>query len=69
MFLEVVIVLALAVLGVTMYFKYREKPVDMNHKAPNVHNVVENAVNGPAPAAPAKKVAKKKVAKKKAVKK
>jgi hypothetical protein len=74
-FLEVVIVLALVVLGVTMYFKFREKPVDMNHQAPNVHNVVQPGRVGPAtaadkPAAPAKKkVAKKKVVKKKAVKK
>ena len=71
MFLEVVIVLALVVLGVTMYFKFKEKPVDMNHKAPNVHNVVQPGRVGPATAADktAAPVKKKKATKKKAVKK
>ena len=69
--LEYIIVAGLVVLAVSMYFKFREKPVDMNHKAPNVHNVVQPGRVGPDPAAPAKKVAKKKkkTTKKKAVKK
>ena len=69
---ETAILVGLVVLGVSMVFRHQREnpPVDMNHTAPNVHNVVENAVNGPAPAAPTKKVAKKKkVTKKKAVKK
>ena len=68
MSLETVIVAGLVVLGVSMYIRHRREnpPVDMNHKAPNVHNVVEQVKAGPAPV---KKVAKKKVAKKKAVKK
>ena len=57
--LELIIVAGLVVLAVTMYFKFKEKPVDMNHKAPNVHNVVQPGRVGPAPA-PVKKVAKKK---------
>ena len=63
-----VIVAGLVVLGVSMYIRHRREnpPVDMNHKAPNVHNVVEQVKAGPAPV---KKVAKKKVTKKKAVKK
>lgn len=74
--MELVIVAALVVLGVSMYFKHRSAPVDMNHKAPNVHNVQMSGKVGPAtaadkPAAPVKKVSKKKktVKKKKAVKK
>ena len=74
--LEYVIVAGLVVLGVSMYVRHRREnpPVDMNHKAPNVHNVVQPGKVGPATAAdkpaPAKKVAKKKkTTKKKAVKK
>jgi hypothetical protein len=78
MTVEYIIGAAIVVLAVAMYFKFREKPVDMDHKAPNVHNVVENAVNGPAPvaaapapkavkaAAPAKKTTKKTATKKEA---
>ena len=68
MTVETVIVAGLVVLGVSMYIRHRREnpPVDMNHTAPNVHNVVEQVKAGPAPV---KKVAKKKVAKKKAVKK
>jgi hypothetical protein len=71
MTVETVIVAGLVVLGVSMYIRHRREnpPVDMNHTAPNVHNVVENAVNGPTPAAPTKKVAKKKATKKKTIKK
>lgn len=70
--IELVIVLAVGVLGVTMFFKYREKPVDMNHKAPNVHNVVSETPNEPKPVAapaPVKKVVKKTTTKKAATKK
>jgi negative regulator of sigma E activity len=77
--MELVIVAALVVLGVSMFIRHRrENPaVDMNHKAPNVHNVQMEGKVGPATAAdkpaaaPAKKVSKKKktVKKKKAVKK
>ena len=70
------IVAGLVVLGVSMVIRHRRenKPVDMNHKAPNVHNVQMAGRVGPAPApaAPAKKkvVKKKKAAtKKKATKK
>ena len=69
MTVETVIVAGLVVLGVSMVIRHlrENKPVDMNHKAPNVHNVVEQVKAGPAPV---KKVAKKKkVTKKKAVKK
>jgi hypothetical protein len=61
-----------------MFLRHRrENPaVDMNHQAPNVHNVQmegkvgpATAADKPAPAPAKKKVAKKKVAKKKAVKK
>lgn len=77
MSLELVIVAGLVVLGVSMVIRHRRenKPVDMNHQAPNVHNVQmagrvgpPTAADKPAPA-PAKKVAKKKTTKKKAVKK
>ena len=71
-----VIVAGLVVLGVSMFLRHRrENPaVDMNHQAPNVHNVQMAGKVGPATAAdkpaPAKKVAKKKkTTKKKAVKK
>lgn len=71
------IVAGLVVLGVSMYIRHRrENPaVDMNHQAPNVHNVQIAGRVGPATAAdkpaPVKKVAKKKkkTTKKKAVKK
>ena len=66
--LEYVIVAGLVVLGVSMVIRHlrENKPVDMNHKAPNVHNVVEQVKAGPAPV---KKVAKKKATKKKTTKK
>ena len=70
-----VIVAGLVVLGVSMYIRHRREnlPVDMNHKAPNVHNVQMAGKVGPATAAdkpaPAKKVAKKKATKKKTTKK
>jgi hypothetical protein len=80
---ELIGIIALAVLGVAMYMKHRAKPVDMNHKAPNVHNVQmkgkvgpATAADKPAPKAEAKKTAapkaaapKKKVVKKKTTKK
>jgi hypothetical protein len=71
MSIEVIIVAALVVLGVVMYIKHREKPVDMNHKAPNVHNVVSKTPNGPATASKpvkAKKATKKTATKKKTAK-
>ena len=51
---------------ISMYVKHRAKPVDMNHKAPNVHNVVSKTPNGPKPAEkkPAAKTAKKTTKKK-----
>ena len=83
MSIELIIVIAIAVLGVAMYMKHRAKPVDMNHKAPSVHNVQMKGKVGPAtaadkpapkaaakkPAAPKKKVVKKKTTKKKTTKK
>jgi hypothetical protein len=84
MSIELIIVIALAVLGVAMYMKHRAKPVDMDHKAPNVHNEQMEGKVGPATAAdkkaaepapkaaaaaPKKKVAKKKTTKKKTTKK
>ena len=68
MTVETVIVVGLIVLGVSMYIRHRREnpPVDMTHKAPNVHNVQMAGRVGPAPV---KKVAKKKTTKKKAVKK
>jgi hypothetical protein len=80
---ELIGIIALAVLGVAMYMKHRAKPVDMDHKAPNVHNVQMKGKVGPAtaadkpapkaaakkPAAPKKKVVKKKTTKKKTTKK
>lgn len=72
------IVAGLVILGISMVIRHRRenKPVDMNHKAPNVHNVQMPGRVGPPtaadkPAVPAKKVAKKKktTKKKKAVKK
>ena len=66
------IIAGLVILGVSMVIRHlrENKPVDMNHKAPNVHNVVEQVKAGPAPVK--KKVVKKKkktTKKKKAVKK
>ena len=78
---ELIGIIALAVLGIAMYMKHRSKPVDMDHKAPNVHNVQMKGKVGPATAAekPAPKAAapktkaaaapKKKVVKKKTTKK
>ena len=69
MSIELIIGAGFIALLISIYIKHREKPVDMNHKAPNVHNVVSKTPNGPAKVeakAPAKKAAtpKKKVAKK-----
>lgn len=80
MSIELIIFIGVCVLGVAMLLKHREKPVDMNHKAPNVHNVQTKGKLGPptaadkaaAPAAPKTKAAaapKKKVVKKKTTKK
>jgi hypothetical protein len=60
MTIEMIIGAAVVVLLVAMYFKHRAKPVDMDHKAPNVHNVQMEGKVGPAtaadkPAEPAKK--------------
>ena len=82
MSIELIIIIAIAVLGVAMFVRHRREnpPVDMDHKAPNVHNEQMKGKVGPATAAdkpaaaPAKKAAapktkaaaapKKKVAKK-----
>lgn len=76
MTIEYIIGAAIAVLIVAMYFKHRAKPVNMDHKAPNVHNEVSKTPNGPTPVAkeeapkavkakaPAKKVTKKTAPKK-----
>lgn len=71
MIVEIGIVAGLVILGVSMVFKHRAKPVDMNHKAPNVHNVQMKGRVGPAPAEKpvAKKATKKKTTKKKTTKK
>ena len=75
MTVEMIIGAAVVVLLIAMYIKHREKPVDMNHKAPNVHNVQMKGKVGPATAAekPAakttKKTSKKKTSKKKTTKK
>lgn len=68
---ESVIVLGLVVLGVAMFVRHRrENPtVDMDHKAPNVHNVVTPAATETAAKPAAKKTAKKKAAAKPAAKK
>jgi hypothetical protein len=63
MTIEIIIGIAIVVLLVTMYFKFKEKPVDMDHQAPNVHNVQMEGKVGPAtaadkPAAPAPKAVK-----------
>lgn len=73
MTIEMIIGAAVVVLLIAMYIKHREKPVDMNHKAPNVHNVQMKGKVGPATAAdkpaPAAKTTKKKTTKKKSTKK
>ena len=85
MSIELIIFIGVCVLGVAMLLKHRAKPVDMDHKAPNVHNVQMKGKVGPATAAdkpaaaPAPKAAapktkaaaapKKKVVKKKTTKK
>ena len=83
MSIELIIFIGVCVLGVAMLLKHRAKPVDMDHKAPNVHNVQMEGKVGPAtaadkpapkaaakkPAAPKKKVVKKKTTKKKTTKK
>jgi hypothetical protein len=63
MTIEIIIGIAIVVLLVTMYFKFKEKPVDMDHQAPNVHNVQMEGKVGPAtaadkPAEPAPKAVK-----------
>ena len=65
------IVAGLIILGISMVIRHRRenKPVDMNHKAPNVHNVVEQVKAGPAPVKKKVVKKKKKTTKKKAVKK
>ena len=72
MTIEMIIGAAVVVLLIAMYIKHRDKPVDMNHKAPNVHNVQMKGKVGPATAAekpaPAAK-ATKKTTKKKTTKK
>ena len=67
MTIEMIIGAAVVVLLIAMYIKHREKPVDMNHKAPNVHNEQMKGKVGPATAA--KKTTKKKTTKKKSTKK
>jgi len=71
MTIEMIIGAAVVVLLIAMYVKHRAKPVDMNHKAPNVHNVQMKGKVGPATAAekPAAKTTKKKTTKKKTTKK
>ena len=70
MTIEMIIGAAVVVLLIAMAVKHRSKPVDMNHKAPNVHNVQMKGKVGPATAAekPAAK-ATKKTTKKKTTKK
>lgn len=72
MTIEMIIGAAVVVLLIAMAVKHRSKPVDMNHKAPNVHNVQMKGKVGPATAAEkpaAKKATKKKTTKKKTTKK
>jgi hypothetical protein len=77
MTVEMIIGAAVVVLLIAIAVKHRSKPVDMNHKAPNVHNVQMKGKVGPATAAdkpaPAakttKKTSKKKTSKKKTTKK
>jgi len=61
MTVEYIIGAAIVVLVVAMIIKYTDKPVDMDHKAPNVHNVQMKGKVGPATAAdkPAPKTKKK----------
>jgi hypothetical protein len=68
MIVESIILLGLIVLGVSMYLRHRREnpPVDMNHQAPNVHNVQMEGKVGPATAAEKPAPAKKKAVKKKA---
>jgi hypothetical protein len=70
MTIEMIIGAAVVVLLIAMAVKHRSKPVDMNHKAPNLHNVQMKGKVGPATAAekPAAK-ATKKTTKKKTTKK
>jgi len=61
---QVVLYIAAALfvgLLISMYVKHRAKPVDKDHKAPNVHNVQMKGKVGPATAAekPAAKTTKK----------
>ena len=73
--IDLIIGAAVIVLLIAMYVKHRAKPVDMNHQAPNVHNVQMEGKVGPATAAdkkaaePAKKATKKTATKKTATKK
>ena len=71
MTIEMIIGAAVVVLLIAMAVKHRSKPVDMNHKAPNLHNVQMKGKVGPATAAdkPAAKTTKKKTTKKKSTKK
>lgn len=85
MSIELIIGAGFIALLISIYIKHREKPVDMNHTAPNVHNVQMKGKVGPATAAdkpatkaapktkaaaaPKKKVVKKKTTKKKTTKK
>jgi len=73
MTIEMIIGAAVVVLLIAMAVKHRSKPVDMNHKAPNAHNVQMKGKVGPATAAdkpaPAAKTTKKKTTKKKTTKK
>ena len=73
MTIEMIIGAAVVVLLIAMAVKHRSARVDMNHKAPNVHNVQMKGKVGPATAAdkpaPAAKSTKKKTTKKKTTKK
>jgi type II secretory pathway component HofQ len=72
MTIEMIIGAAVVVLLIAIAIKHRAKPVDMDHQAPNVHNVQMKGKVGPATAADkaaAPAPAKKKVAKKKPTKK
>jgi hypothetical protein len=66
MTIEMIIGAAVVVLLIAIAIKHRAKPVDMNHKAPNVHNVQMKGKVGPATAAekPAAKTTKKTTKKK-----
>ena len=71
MTIEMIIGAAVVVLLIAMAVKHRSGRVDMDHKAPNVHNVQMKGKVGPATAAdkPASKTTKKKTTKKKTTKK